>query len=126
MPSRAAIVTGSQPWYRTGPSRLDATEGYWTTLERALGGKCSRRPAAERLREGGAEVEACSRQSRQMRDAAAEVVGRHRKGIACLDALVNSAGVGIGATATDHQTKHIDLQLDVNLREGLLLLRVRS
>ena len=34
--------------------------------------------------------------------------------------LVNSAGIGIAGTVESLQTKHIDLQLDVNLR-GLLL-----
>jgi short-subunit dehydrogenase len=34
--------------------------------------------------------------------------------------LVNSAGVGIGSRIEDLQAKHVDLQLDVNLR-GLLL-----
>ena len=37
-----------------------------------------------------------------------------------LDLLVNSAGLGIGGTVESLQTKHIDLQLGVNLR-GLLL-----
>jgi len=37
--------------------------------------------------------------------------------------LVNNAGVGIGATATEHQTKHIDLQLAVNLRAIVLFYR---
>jgi NAD(P)-dependent dehydrogenase (short-subunit alcohol dehydrogenase family) len=34
--------------------------------------------------------------------------------------LVNSAGIGIGGTIADLPAKHVDLQLDVNLR-GLLL-----
>ena len=34
--------------------------------------------------------------------------------------LVNSAGIGIGGTVESLQTKHLDLQLGINLR-GLLL-----
>ncbi len=37
-----------------------------------------------------------------------------------LDVLVNSAGVGVSGGVEDQQVKHIDLQLDVNLR-GLIL-----
>jgi NAD(P)-dependent dehydrogenase (short-subunit alcohol dehydrogenase family) len=44
----------------------------------------------------------------------------HRERFGSLDVLVNSAGVGVGARVEDLQTKHLDLQLDVNLR-GLLL-----
>ena len=44
-------------------------------------------------------------------DAVAGLVARHRERFGRLDVLVNNAGVGIGATATDQQAKHIDLQL---------------
>jgi 3-oxoacyl-[acyl-carrier protein] reductase len=37
-----------------------------------------------------------------------------------MDLLVNSAGIGIAGTVESLQTKHIDLQLSINLR-GLLL-----
>ncbi len=37
--------------------------------------------------------------------------------------LVNNAGVGIGSGAGDQQTKHIDLQIGVNLRAIVLLYR---
>jgi short-subunit dehydrogenase len=37
--------------------------------------------------------------------------------------LVNNAGVGIGAAAHEHQTKFIDMQLDVNLRAIIILSR---
>jgi short-subunit dehydrogenase len=37
--------------------------------------------------------------------------------------LVNNAGVGIGAAAADHQTKFVDMQLDVNLRAIILFYR---
>jgi NAD(P)-dependent dehydrogenase (short-subunit alcohol dehydrogenase family) len=40
-----------------------------------------------------------------------------------LDVLVNNAGVGIGAAAADHQTKFVDMQLDVNLRAIVLFYR---
>ena len=40
-----------------------------------------------------------------------------------LDVLVNNGGVGFGATAGEHETKSIDLQLDVNLRAIVLMYR---
>ena len=52
-----------------------------------------------------------------------EVVARHRDRFGRLDVLVNNAGVGIGAAAADHQTKFVDMQLDVNLRAIVLFYR---
>ena len=56
-------------------------------------------------------------------DAIREVVARHRDRFGRLDVLVNNAGVGIGAAAADHQTKFVDMQLDVNLRAIVLFYR---
>ena len=51
------------------------------------------------------------------------VVETHRDRFGRLDVLVNNAGVGIGAPADGHQTKFIDMQLDVNLRAIVLFYR---
>jgi len=48
------------------------------------------------------------------------VVAEHAERNGGLDVLVNSAGIGIAGTVESLQTKHIDLQLSINLR-GLLL-----
>jgi NAD(P)-dependent dehydrogenase (short-subunit alcohol dehydrogenase family) len=48
------------------------------------------------------------------------VVAEHVERCGGLDVLVNSAGLGIAGTVEKLQTKHVDLQLGVNLR-GLLL-----
>ena len=45
---------------------------------------------------------------------------RARERYGGLDVLVNSAGIGIGASVEDAAGKHVDLQLGVNLR-GLVL-----
>jgi len=56
-------------------------------------------------------------------DGIREVVRRHRARFGRLDVLVNNAGVGIGAQASEHQTKYVDLQLAVNLRAIVILYR---
>ena len=63
--------------------------------------------------------------------AIAAVVALHRERYERFDVLVNNAAIGFGAAAGEHDTKQIDLQLDVNLRaivlfyrEALELLRV--
>jgi short-subunit dehydrogenase len=120
MPNRAAIVTGASRGIGLALAETLADEGYALTVS-------ARKPdtlqaAAEQLRARGAEVEAVEGNLADP-DSIAEVVGRHRDRFGRLDVLVNNAGVGIGATATDHQTKHVDLQLDVNLRAIILFYR---
>ena len=120
MPNRAAIVTGASRGIGLALAETLADEGYALTVS-------ARKPdtlqaAAEQLRARGAEVEAIEGNLADP-DSIAEVVGRHRDRFGRLDVLVNNAGVGIGATATDHQTKHVDLQLDVNLRAIILFYR---
>lgn len=90
------------------------------------------------LREEGFEVTLASRTREKVETAAAElgahavaadmsneedcirVVAEHVERFGGLDVLVNSAGLGIMGTVETLQTKHVDLQLGVNLR-GLLL-----
>ncbi len=43
------------------------------------------------------------------------VVARHRERFG---RLVDNAGVGIGAPVAEHQTKRVDMQLDLNLRSS--------
>ena len=90
------------------------------------------------LREDGFELTLVSRRIEKVEAAAAElgaaaiaanvaeaeecerVVAGHRDRFGSLDVLVNSAGVGVGGRIEDLPAKHLDLQLDVNLR-GLFL-----
>jgi NAD(P)-dependent dehydrogenase (short-subunit alcohol dehydrogenase family) len=124
---RAAIVTGASRGIGFAIAEALGEEGYGLTVS-------ARKPdtldqAADRLRAKGYEVEHVAG---NMADESAigDVVARHRDRFGRLDVLVNNAGMGIGAAAADHQTKHVDMQLDVNLRaivlfyrEGLEMLR---
>jgi short-subunit dehydrogenase len=120
MPSRAAIVTGASRGIGFALAEALAQEGYALTVT-------ARKPAtlesaAERLRETGAEVDAIACNLADA-DSIAEVAERHRERFGRLDVLVNNAGVGIGAAATEHQTKHVALQLDVNVKAIVLFYR---
>jgi NAD(P)-dependent dehydrogenase (short-subunit alcohol dehydrogenase family) len=120
MPDRAAIVTGASRGIGFALADALGEEGYGLTVS-------ARKPdtlaeAAEQLRAKGYEVEHVAANMAD-EDAIAEVAARHRERFGRLDVLVNNAGVGIGATATEHQTKHVDLQLDVNLRAIILFYR---
>jgi NAD(P)-dependent dehydrogenase (short-subunit alcohol dehydrogenase family) len=119
------------------PSRLQR----WAVEQTALvtGGSSGIGLAiAHVLREQGFRLTLAAR-TREKLDAAAEVLGAHAvvadvtRDVDCrrlvdehrerwgrLDVLVNSAGVGIAGSIDELDTKHIDLQLNVNLR-GLML-----
>jgi NAD(P)-dependent dehydrogenase (short-subunit alcohol dehydrogenase family) len=93
---------------------------------------------ARMLREEGFELTLASRTKEKIEAAAAEigahavaadvgreedcirVVAEHKDRFGGMDVLVNSAGIGIAGTVESLQTKHIDLQLGINLR-GLLI-----
>ena len=80
------------------------------------------RAAADALRAQGAEVEHVAANLAD-EEAVHAVVARHREAFGRLDVLVNNAGVGIGAAVDEHQTKHVDMQLDVNIRAIVLFYR---
>jgi NAD(P)-dependent dehydrogenase (short-subunit alcohol dehydrogenase family) len=120
MPDRAALVTGASRGIGLALAETLGAEGFALTLT-------SRKPelleaAAHALRQKGYEVEYLAA---NMADEAGirEVVQLHGDRFGRLDVLVNNAGVGVGAAAGEHQTKHVDLQLDVNLRAIVLFYR---
>jgi short-subunit dehydrogenase len=120
VPHRAAIVTGASRGIGLALAEALAGEGYGLTIS-------ARKPetldaVAERLRASGCEVESVAANLADA-EAIAGVVERHKERFGRLDVLVNSAGVGIGAAAADHQLKHVDLQLGVNLRAIILFYR---
>ncbi len=109
---RSALVTGGSAGIGLAVARALEQEGFGLTL--------AARTAA-RLEAAAGELDAHA----VVADVAVEddcerLVAAHAKRFGGLDVLVNSAGVGVGASVADLKTKHLDLQLAVNLR-GLVL-----
>jgi NAD(P)-dependent dehydrogenase (short-subunit alcohol dehydrogenase family) len=120
MPDRAAIVTGASRGIGLAIAQALGEEGYGLTI-------AARRPepleeTAGELRAEGFEVEHVAANLAD-EEGIRLVVARHRDRYGRLDVLVNNAGLGIGAAVTDLQTKHVDLQVDVNLRAMILFYR---
>jgi NAD(P)-dependent dehydrogenase (short-subunit alcohol dehydrogenase family) len=120
MPDRAAIVTGASRGIGLALAHTLGEEGFALTITARKPDTLER--AAGELRERGFEVEHVAANLND-EDAIREVVRRHRERFGRLDVLINNAGVGVGAPATEHQTKYVDLQLDVNLRAIVLFYR---
>lgn len=112
---RSALVTGGSSGIGLAIARMLHEEGFALTLAaRKLG----------RLQAAAAELGATAVET----DVSSEedclaLVERHREAHGGLDVLVNSAGVGIAGTAGEVATKHLDLQLGVNLRGAVLVTR---
>jgi NAD(P)-dependent dehydrogenase (short-subunit alcohol dehydrogenase family) len=120
MPDRAALVTGASSGIGRAIAHALGEDGYGLTV-------AARRPeklagAAEELRGKGYDVEEVAADLRS-EDEIRRVVEAHRDRYGRLDVLVNSAGVGFGAAAGDHQTKRVDMQIDLNLRAIVLFYR---
>jgi NAD(P)-dependent dehydrogenase (short-subunit alcohol dehydrogenase family) len=117
---RAALITGGSSGIGLAIARALGQEGYGLTLS-------SRRPekleaAAEGVRADGFDVLAVAGNVTD-EEAIKDVVAQHRERWGRLDVLINNAGLGIGGTVADTETKKLDLQLDVNLRAVYLVAR---
>ena len=114
---KAALVTGGSSGIGLAIARMLREEGYELTI-------ASRRrervdAAADEL---GAHAVAANVADE---DDCRRLVAEHTERFGRLDCLVNSAGIGIASPVRDLQTKHLDLQLGVNLR-GLVLVTRES
>jgi len=120
MPDRAALITGASRGIGFAIAEALGADGYKLTLT-------ARKPAT--LEEAAAELSGKGYEVQQLaanlndEDGIKAVVDAHREAYGRLDVLVNNGGVGIGAAADEHQTKYIDMQLDVNVRAMILLYR---
>ena len=109
---RSAIVTGGSSGIGLAIARMLRDEGYELTL-------ASR--TREKVEAAAADLGAVGIQADLSREEdCVRIVAEHRERHGGLDVLVNSGGIGIAGTSESLVTKHVDLQLGVNLR-GLLL-----
>jgi NAD(P)-dependent dehydrogenase (short-subunit alcohol dehydrogenase family) len=120
MAERAAIVTGASSGIGLAIARMLGEEGYAVTM-------AARRPekldaAVAGLAADGFDVQAIAANVADEAEIQ-KVVAGHRERYDRLDVLVNNAGVGIGATVGEIQTKHLDMQLAINLRSIVLFYR---
>lgn len=110
MPS--ALVTGGSSGIGLAIARMLRDEGFGLTL-------ASR--TQEKIEAAAAELDAHAVVANMGKEEdCIRAVAEHRERFGGMDVLVNSAGIGIAGTVESVQTKHIDLQLGVNLR-GLLI-----
>jgi 3-oxoacyl-[acyl-carrier protein] reductase len=112
----SALVTGGSSGIGLALAVMLAGEGYDLTVAgrkaEKLDAALSRLPGALAVQADVSREEDCER-----------LVEEHLAGHGGLDVLVNSAGIGIGATTGDTTTKAWDLQVGVNLRGAFLVTR---
>jgi NAD(P)-dependent dehydrogenase (short-subunit alcohol dehydrogenase family) len=117
---RAALITGGSSGIGLAIGRALGEDGYAITISARRRDKLA--SAAAGLQAEGIDVDAFAANMAREEEIKA-LVERHRERHGRLDVLVNSAGLGIGGTIADAETKGLDLQLDVNLRAVYLTTR---
>jgi len=110
---KAALVTGGSSGIGFAIASMLQENGFALTLAARTATKVE--AAAEQL--GAHAVTADVGNDEDCR----RLVEEHRAQHGRLDVLVNSAGVGIAGPIDELETKHIDLQLNVNLRGTILV-----
>jgi NAD(P)-dependent dehydrogenase (short-subunit alcohol dehydrogenase family) len=117
---RAALITGASSGIGLAIARALGQDGYGVTA-------AARRPekleaAAEDLRSEGIDVNAVATNVINEEEIVA-LFASHQERFGRLDVLVNNAGLGIGAPLGETQTKHLDMQLGVNVRSYFIAVR---
>ncbi len=118
--ARAAIVTGASSGIGLAISRILGEEGYAITMAARRAEKLD--AAVQGLAAEGFEVQSVAVNVSDETEIQ-KVVAAHREKYGRLDVLVNNAGVGSGAIVGEIQTKHLDMQLSINLRSIVLFYR---
>jgi NAD(P)-dependent dehydrogenase (short-subunit alcohol dehydrogenase family) len=117
MAQRAALIMGASDGIGLAIARVLGEEGYGLTLS-------ARRPekleeAVQPLRDDGFEVLTVPANMTSEEELVA-LFDAHKERYGRLDALVNNAGMGVGASLEEIQAKFLDIQLGVNLRALIL------
>jgi NAD(P)-dependent dehydrogenase (short-subunit alcohol dehydrogenase family) len=120
MAERAALITGGSSGIGLAIASMLGQEGYGLTVS-------ARRPDKLEQAVAGLEAEGIEAQAvpaNMVDEADIEgLAAAHRERFGRLDVLVNNAGVGIGGTIEDAETRKLDMQLGVNLRAVYLMTR---
>jgi NAD(P)-dependent dehydrogenase (short-subunit alcohol dehydrogenase family) len=117
---RAAIVTGASSGIGLAIARMLGEEGYGLTMAARRAEKLE--AAVAGIAADGFDVQSVAVNVSHEAEIQ-QVVSAHRERYGRLDVLVNNAGVGIGAPVGEIQTKHLDMQLAINLRSIMLFYR---
>jgi NAD(P)-dependent dehydrogenase (short-subunit alcohol dehydrogenase family) len=117
---RAAIVTGASSGIGLAIAKVLGEEGYGVTIAARRAEKLD--GAFKGLQDEGFDVHSIAANVSD-EDEIKRVVASHQEKYGRLDVLVNNAGVGIGASVADMQTKHIDMMLSINLRSIFIFYR---
>jgi NADP-dependent 3-hydroxy acid dehydrogenase YdfG len=112
---KSALVTGGSAGIGLAIARMLQDEGHELTL-------VARRPEPLEEAASGLGAHAVAANLADP-DECVRVVAAHAERFGGMDVLVNSAGIGIGGSLGQQQTKAIALQLDVNLRSTLIVTR---
>jgi short-subunit dehydrogenase len=112
---KSALVTGGSSGIGLALARMLRGDGYEVTIVARQVEKLA--AAAEEIGAKGVAANLA------LEEECIRAVAAHRERWDGMDILVNSAGLGIGGSFADQDTKRIDLQLDVNLRATLLVTR---
>ncbi len=121
---KAALVTGASSGIGLAIAAMLVEEGYDLTLTSRRAAKLEAAAASLAADRSGAPVEVQAVPA-DVGDpeAIAAVLAAHRERFGRLDVLVNNAGLGVAQELGAIETRHIDLQLAVNLRATILFYR---
>jgi NAD(P)-dependent dehydrogenase (short-subunit alcohol dehydrogenase family) len=121
MAERAAIVTGASSGIGLAVAKVLGEEGYGVTMAARRADKLEA-AVAGLVAEGLDDVQGVAANVAD-EGAIQNIVEAHRERYGRLDVLINNAGVGFGAQVGEIQTKHLDMQLSINLRSIVIFYR---